>query len=86
MSAPAGKAGRFNCSIAVKPHLPSRHPQRMKAAVELLAEVTDVIGCQSRQEVSDIKHNRYAFARATPCAKQIRRLSQCDERQIIPVW
>ena len=55
-------------------------------AVGLLAEATDVIGSQSRQEPSGIKHNRYAFARATPCAKQIRRLSQCDERQIIPVW
>jgi hypothetical protein len=65
----------------------------MKAAVELLAEATDVIGSQSRQEANGIKHNRYAFVQATPCAKQISRLSQCDERgprcderQIIPVW
>jgi hypothetical protein len=34
----------------------------MKAAVELTAEATDVIGSQSRQEVAVIKHNRYAFA------------------------
>jgi hypothetical protein len=65
----------------------------MKAAVELLAEATDVISSQSRQEANGIKHNRYAFVQATPCAKQISRLSQCDERrprcderQIIPVW
>jgi hypothetical protein len=38
----------------------------MKAAVELTAEATDVIGSQSRQEVVDIKPNRYAFAAATP--------------------
>jgi len=43
----------------------------MKAAVELTAEATDVIGFQSRQEVADIKHNRYAFASATPCITQI---------------
>jgi hypothetical protein len=42
----------------------------MKAAVELLAEATDVIGSQSRQEVAGIKHNRYAFAWATPRATQ----------------
>jgi hypothetical protein len=34
----------------------------MKAAVETLAEATDVIGSQSRQEVAIIKHNRYASA------------------------
>jgi hypothetical protein len=62
ISTPAGKAGRFNCSVAVKPHLPSLHPGWMKAAVELMAEATDVIGSQSRQEVAVIKHNRYAFA------------------------
>jgi hypothetical protein len=33
-----------------------------------LAEATDVIGSQSRQEAEGIKHNRYAFAEATPCA------------------
>jgi hypothetical protein len=33
----------------------------MKAAVEHLAEATDVIGSQSRQEVAGIKHKRYAF-------------------------
>jgi hypothetical protein len=49
-----------------------------------LAEATDVIGSQSRQEAADIKHNRYAFAQATPCMAQISRLSQCDEQQIIP--
>jgi hypothetical protein len=27
-----------------------------------MAEATDVIGFQSRQEVAGIKHNRYAFA------------------------
>jgi hypothetical protein len=32
------------------------------AAVELLAEATDVIGSQSRQEAARIKQNRYAFA------------------------
>jgi hypothetical protein len=42
----------------------------MKAAVELLAEATDVIGSQSRQEVADIKHNRYAFAQPTFCTTQ----------------
>jgi hypothetical protein len=31
-----------------------------------LAEATDVIGSQSRQEAAGIKHNRYAFAQATP--------------------
>jgi hypothetical protein len=51
----------------------------MKAAVELLAEATDVIGSQSRQEARGIKHNRYAFAQATPCAQQILRLSHCDD-------
>jgi len=39
--------------------------------VELLAEATDVIGSQSRQEATDIKHNRYAFARTTPCMTSI---------------
>jgi hypothetical protein len=34
----------------------------MKAAVELQAEATDVIGSQSRQEGAGIKHNRYASA------------------------
>jgi hypothetical protein len=34
----------------------------MKAAVELMAEATDVIGFQSRQEVAGIKHKRYASA------------------------
>jgi hypothetical protein len=38
-----------------------------------LAEATDVIGSQSRQEAAGIKHNRYAFAQATPCAMQISR-------------
>jgi hypothetical protein len=32
----------------------------MKAAVELLAEATDVIGSQSRQEAAAIKHKPYA--------------------------
>jgi hypothetical protein len=32
----------------------------MKAAVELMAEATDAIGSQSRQEAAVIKHNRYA--------------------------
>jgi hypothetical protein len=36
-----------------------------------LAEATDVISSQSRQEAAGIKHNRYAFAQATPCATQI---------------
>jgi hypothetical protein len=30
-----------------------------------LAEATDVIGSQSRQEAAGIKHNRYAFAGKT---------------------
>jgi hypothetical protein len=51
----------------------------MKAAVELMAEATDVIGSQSRQEVADIKHNRYAFAQATPCITQISRFLHCDD-------
>jgi hypothetical protein len=38
----------------------------MKAAVELLAEATDVIGSQSRQEVAGIKHKRYAFVSPMP--------------------
>ena len=38
------------------------------AAVELLAEATDVIGSQSRQEPGGIKHNRYAFEELTACA------------------
>jgi hypothetical protein len=38
----------------------------MKAAVETLAEATDVIGSQSRQEPSGIKHNRYAWIALTP--------------------
>jgi hypothetical protein len=38
----------------------------MEAAVELLAEATDVIGSQSRQEPSRIKHNRYAWIALTP--------------------
>jgi hypothetical protein len=62
MPTPAGKAGHFNCSVAVKPHLPFDIPGWMKAAVELLAEATDVIGSQSRQEVAGIKHKRYASA------------------------
>jgi hypothetical protein len=51
----------------------------MKAAVELMAEATDVIGSQSRQEVADIKHNRYAFAEATSCTTQICRFLHCDD-------
>jgi len=51
----------------------------MKAAVELTAEATDVIGSQSRQEVAGIKHNRYAFAWATPRATQISGFSHCDD-------
>jgi len=51
----------------------------MKAAVELMAEATDVIGSQSRQEVADIKHNRYAFAEATSCGPQTSRFSHCDD-------
>jgi hypothetical protein len=53
----------------------------MKAAVELLAEATDVIGSQSRQEVAGIKHNRYAFAWATPRAAQISGFSHCDDSE-----
>jgi hypothetical protein len=37
----------------------------MKAAVEPMAEATDVIGSQSRQEPGGIKHNRYASAQPT---------------------
>jgi hypothetical protein len=55
----------------------------MKAAVAL-AEATDVIGSQSRQEAAGIKHNRYAFAQATPCVTAISTFSLCDERQLIP--
>jgi hypothetical protein len=51
----------------------------MKAAVELMAEATDVISSQSRQEVAVIKHNRYAFAQPTLCTTQISRFPQCDE-------
>jgi hypothetical protein len=43
----------------------------MKAAVELLAEATDVIGSQSRQEPGGIKHNRYAFVGSTLCTTWI---------------
>jgi hypothetical protein len=43
----------------------------MKAAVELLAEATDVIGSQSRQEVAGIKHKRYAFVEPAPCITRI---------------
>jgi hypothetical protein len=39
--------------------------------VELLAEATDVISSQSRQDATGIKHNRYAFAQAKPCIAQI---------------
>jgi hypothetical protein len=46
-----------------------------------LAEATDVIGSQSRQEALGIKHNRYAFARATPCATQIALLSHRDDSE-----
>jgi hypothetical protein len=45
----------------------------MTTALELMAEATDVIGSQSRQEAADIKHKRYAFAQPTPCATQISR-------------
>ena len=31
-----------------------------------LAEATDVIGSQSRQEATGIKHNRYAFRELAP--------------------
>jgi hypothetical protein len=55
----------------------------MKAAVELMAEATDVIGSQSRQEVAGIKHNRYAFADATPCGTPISGFPHCDERETI---
>jgi hypothetical protein len=44
-----------------------------------LAEATDVIGSQSRQEAAGIKHNRYAFAQATPCATQISCFSHCAD-------
>jgi hypothetical protein len=52
----------------------------MKAAVELTAEATDVIGSQSRQEVAVIKHNRYAFASPTPCTTRIAGFPQCNEK------
>jgi len=55
----------------------------MKAAVELTAEATDVIGSQSRQEVAVIKHNRYAFASPTPCTTQIPIFSHCDDLERI---
>jgi hypothetical protein len=55
----------------------------MKAAVAL-AEATDVIGSQSRQEAAGIKHNRYAFVQATPCVTAISTFSLCDKRQPIP--
>ena len=55
----------------------------MKAAVAL-AEATDVIGSQSRQEAAGIKHNRYAFAQATPYVTAISTFSLCDERRLIP--
>jgi hypothetical protein len=44
-----------------------------------LAEATDVIGSQSRQEAAGIKHNRYAFPQATLCAKQISCFSHCAD-------
>jgi hypothetical protein len=56
----------------------------MKAAVELLAEATDVIGSQSRQEVAGIKHNRYAFAWATPRATQISGFRTATNAQLSP--
>jgi len=46
-----------------------------------LAEATDVIGSQSRQEPAVIKHNRYAFASPTPRTAQIARFSHCDESE-----
>ena len=52
----------------------------MKAAVELLAEATDVIGSQSRQEVAGIKHKRYAFVEPAPCIMWIAGFPQCDEK------
>jgi hypothetical protein len=51
----------------------------MKAAVELLAEATDVIGSQSRQEPGRIKHNRYAFMEPTLCTTWISCFLHCDE-------
>jgi hypothetical protein len=42
-----------------------------------LAEATDVIGSQSRQEAAGIKPNRYAFAWATP--RKSRAFSRCDD-------
>jgi hypothetical protein len=53
----------------------------MKAAVELMAEATDVIGSQSRQEVAVIKHNRYAFGWPTRCTTRISGFPHCDERE-----
>jgi hypothetical protein len=44
-----------------------------ESRLELIAEATDVIGSQSRQEVAVIKHNRYAFAYPTRCTMQMRR-------------
>jgi hypothetical protein len=51
----------------------------MKAAVELLAEATDVIGSQSRQEPGGIKHNRYAFVESTLCTTWDLLFLHCDE-------
>jgi hypothetical protein len=56
-----------------------------------LAEATDVIGSQSRQEAAGIKHNRYAFAEATPRAAQVtpcfsalrRQPSRSDHRRLM---
>jgi hypothetical protein len=56
----------------------------MKAAVELMAEATDVIGSQSRQEPGGIKHNRYASAQPTFYAASLLlalAIPHCGERR-----
>jgi len=53
----------------------------MKAAVELMAEATDVIGSQSRQEPGGIKHNLYASAEPAGCTIQISSFSTVRRRR-----
>jgi hypothetical protein len=44
-----------------------------------LAEATDVIGSQSRQEAAGIKHNRYAFGQPRLCTPRISDFPHCDD-------
>jgi hypothetical protein len=79
MAAPAGKAGRFNCSVAVKPHLPVLTSLMDGSRRGTLAEATDVIGSQSRQEPDGIKHNSYASVQAALDRMTIAWFPHCDD-------